>query len=61
MPSTIVKTMNTMMPLREFICAACTAIAMVRLLPINTAVLIVPSGMSRWWLADAKACGYQPR
>ena len=47
LPSTIVSAMNTMIPLREFSCAACTASAIVKLLPMSTAVLMVPSGMSR--------------
>ena len=47
LPRTIVSAMKIMIPLREFSCAECTASAIVRLLPMSTAVLMVPSGMSR--------------
>ena len=56
-PSTMVRMSQPTIWRRRPSAAACTAMAMVRLLVMRTTVLTVPMATFRWWLASAKARG----
>ena len=57
----MVSTMKIIRARRSPVAAACTASAIVRLLPMRTRVLTDPSVMSRVRLASPNTSGYQTR